>query len=84
MNGEARRRFKQEKLTEHFFLCIHNRAHEDFKVQIIGHCDPNEQETREDFCIFYLDKEEHADMRPEVNSNRFEVLLSVKVSLQLR
>ena len=29
--------------------------HEDIKVQIICHCDPNDQEAREDFWIFYLD-----------------------------
>ena len=84
LNGEERRGFKKEKLIEHFFLCIHNGAYEDFKVQIIGHCDPNDQETLENFWIFYLDKEEHADMRPEVNSNRFEISLSVKVSLQCK
>ena len=42
LNGEERRGFKKEKLIEHFFLCIHNGAYEDFKVQIIGHCDPND------------------------------------------
>ena len=26
-------------------------AREDIKVQVIGHCDPNDQEAREDFCI---------------------------------
>ena len=45
---EGRRGFKQEKLIEHFFLCSHNGTHEDIKVQIISHCDPNGQETRED------------------------------------
>ena len=45
---EGRRGIKQEKLTEHFFLCSHNGTHEDIKVQIISHCDPNGQETRED------------------------------------
>ena len=29
--------------------------HEDIKVQIICHYDPNDQEAREDFWIFYLD-----------------------------
>ena len=57
-------------------------AHEDFKVQIIGHYNPNDQETREDFQIFHLDKEEHADTRPEVNSNRFQISLCVKVSIR--
>ena len=46
---------KQEKLIEHFFLFSHNGTHEDTKVQIIGHCDPNNQEDREDFWIFRLD-----------------------------
>ena len=27
----------------------HNGTHEDIKVQIISHCDQNNQETREDF-----------------------------------
>ena len=30
-------------------------THEDIKVQIIGHCDPDGQEDREDFWIFHLD-----------------------------
>ena len=32
-------------------LLSHNGAHEDIKVQIIGHCDPNDQEDR----VFWLD-----------------------------
>ena len=55
LNEEGRRRFKQENLIENFFLLSHNGTHEDIKVQITGHCDPNGQETREDFWIFYLD-----------------------------
>ena len=54
LNVKGRRVFKQEKLIEHFFLCSHNRTHEDIKVQIIRHCDPNDQETREDFWIWIL------------------------------
>ena len=46
---------KQEKLIEHFFLFSHNGTHENIKVQIIGHCDPNDQENRENFWIFHLD-----------------------------
>ena len=46
LNGEGRRRFKKEKLIEHFLLLSHNGTHEDIKVQIIGHCDPNYQENR--------------------------------------
>ena len=45
-NGEGRREFKQEKLIENFFLRSQNGTHEDIKVQIIGHCDPNDQEAR--------------------------------------
>ena len=54
-NGEGRGEFKQERLIEHFFLCSYNGTQEDIKVQIIGHCDPNDQEAREDFWIFHLD-----------------------------
>ena len=36
-------------------MCSHYGAHQDFKVQVIGHCDPNDQEAREDFWIFHLD-----------------------------
>ena len=49
LSRKGRRGFKQEKLIEHFFLLSHNGTHEDIKVQIIGHCDPNDQEAREDF-----------------------------------
>ena len=55
MNGEGRCELKQEKLIEHLFMCSYNETHEDIKVQIIVHCDPNNQEAREDFWIFYLD-----------------------------
>ena len=48
---KGRRELKQEKLIDCFFLCSHNRTHEDIKVQVIGHFDPNDQEAREDFCI---------------------------------
>ena len=54
LNGEGSRGFKQEKLIENFFLLSHNGTREDIKVQI-GHCEPNNQEAREDFWIFYLD-----------------------------
>ena len=40
---------KSAPLIEHFFLCSRKEKHEDIKVQIIGHCDPNNQEAREDF-----------------------------------
>ena len=51
---EGRRGFKQEKLIQHFFLCIRNGTHEDIKVQMNDHCDRNDQEAREDFWIFHL------------------------------
>ena len=52
---EGIRGFKQEKLIEHFFLCSHNVTPEDIKVQTVGHCDPNDQDAREDFSISHLD-----------------------------
>ena len=55
LNGEGRRGFKQEKSIENFFLCSHNGTHEDIKVRVIDHCDPNDQEAREDFWIFHRD-----------------------------
>ena len=55
LNGEERREFKQGKLIDDSFLCSHNGTHEDIKVQMIGHCDLNDQEPREDFWIFHLD-----------------------------
>ena len=53
--GEGRRGFKQEKSIEYFFLRSHNGTHEDIKVQVIGHCDPNGQEARKDFWDFHQD-----------------------------
>ena len=55
LNGEGRRGFKQKKLIEHFFLLSHHGTHEGIKVQIIGHCDPDNQEVREYFWIFHLE-----------------------------
>ena len=55
LNGERSRGFKQEKSTENFFLLSHNGTRQDIKVQIIGHCETNDQEAREDFWMFYLD-----------------------------
>ena len=55
LNREGRRRFKQEKSIEHFFLCGRNGTHKDIKVRVTDHCDPNDQEAREDFWIFHLD-----------------------------
>ena len=54
LNGEGRRGFNQERFIEHFSLCSHNEKHKDIKVQTIGHCDPNDQDAREDFWIFHL------------------------------
>ena len=51
LNEEGRRGFKQEKLIENFFLLSHNGTREDIKVQIIGHCDPNDQEAKEDLDL---------------------------------
>ena len=53
--GEGKRGFKQEKLIEHFFCPNHKRVHKDISVQIIDHCDPNDLERPEDFCIYHLD-----------------------------
>ena len=50
LNGEGRRGFTKEKLIQHFLLLSHNGTHEDIKVQLIGHCDPNYQENRV-FCL---------------------------------
>ena len=55
LNGEGSHGFKQEKFIENFFLLSHNGARENIKVQMIGHCDPNDQEAREEFWIFYMD-----------------------------
>ena len=55
LSEEWRRGFKQEKLIVNFFPVSHNVTREDIKVQMIGHCDSNNQEAREDFWIFYLD-----------------------------
>ena len=55
LNWEGSRGSKQEMLIENFFLLGHNGTREDIKVQIIGHCDPNDQEAREEFWIFYLE-----------------------------
>ena len=52
--GEGKRGFKQEKLIEHFFCPNHNGTHKDISVQIIGHCNSNDQETEEDFWIYHL------------------------------
>ena len=53
--GEGKRGFKQKKLIKHFFCPNHSGTHKDISVQIIDHCDPNDQERREDFSIYHLD-----------------------------
>ena len=55
LHGEGTHTFKQEKLIEHFFSCSQNWIHEDIIVEISDHCDPNDQEARENFWIFHLD-----------------------------
>ena len=46
--------FKQEKLIEQFFFPSHSGTHKDISIQIIDHCDPNDQKRREDFWIYHL------------------------------
>ena len=46
--GEERRGFVQEKLMEHFYNQNHHGAQRDIIVQIIDHCNPNNQEQREE------------------------------------
>ena len=53
--GEGRCGSKQEKLIKNFFLYSDSVIHEDVKVQIIDHFDPNDQEARENFWIFHPD-----------------------------
>ena len=55
LNGGGKHGFRKEKLIEHFLLLSHYGTHEDIKVQINGHCYPNNQEDRKDFWIFDLD-----------------------------
>ena len=50
-----RKGFKQEKFIEHFLCPNHNGTHNDISLQIIDHCDPNDQERREVFWIHHLD-----------------------------
>ena len=53
--GEGKRGFQQERFIEHYFQNNHNGTHHDIAVKIIDHCDPNDQERREDFWIYTLD-----------------------------
>ena len=52
--GEGRRDFVQEKLIEHFYSQNHHGTYGDMIVQIIDHCDPNDQEKRENIWIHKL------------------------------
>ena len=47
MYGEGRRKFKQEKLIEHFYGENHSDTHQDINVKIIDFCDPNDHEKRD-------------------------------------
>ena len=55
MYGEGKQGFKQEKLIEDFFCPNHSGIHKDIYIKIIDHCNPNDQERREDFWIYHLD-----------------------------
>ena len=52
--GARRRGFVQEKLIEHFYSQDHHGTHGDMIVQIIDHCDPNDQEQLENFWMLKL------------------------------
>ena len=81
LKGEGSRGFKQEKLIENFLLSSHNGTCEDIQVQIIGHCDPNDQEAREDFWNFYLYILHLKDLNQKCVLkyciNRFSILMSI-------
>ena len=51
MYGEGRRKFKQEKLIEHFHSKNHSDTHQDINVKIIDFCDPNDHEKRDNFWM---------------------------------
>ena len=51
-------------------MLSHNGTYEDIKVQIIGHCDPNDQGARKDFWIFFQD-----DLHPK----RFKLETHIKI-----
>ena len=46
---------KGKRGFKHFFCPYHGGTHKDISVQIIDHCDPNDQERQEDFSIYHLD-----------------------------
>ena len=45
----------QEKMISHFFTENHNDCSKDMSVQIIDHCDQNDKERRESYCIETLE-----------------------------
>ena len=55
MNFKVMYRKKQEKLIEHVFCPNHSGTHKDIYVQTIDHCNPNNQQRRGYFRIYYLD-----------------------------
>ena len=46
--------FGYEKLIEHFCRQNHHGTHRDMNLQIIDHCDPNDQEKQENFWMYKL------------------------------
>ena len=54
LHGGEKRGFKQQKLIEHFLCPNHSGTHKDISAPIIDHCNPNDQERREDFWIHHL------------------------------
>ena len=55
LKGQRGAKVKQEKLFEHFCTENHDRTLKSMKVQIIDHCDPQDQEKREFFWEHTLD-----------------------------
>ena len=55
LKGQHGAKVKQEKLFEHFCTENHDRTLKSMKVQIIDHCDPQDQDKREFFWEHTLD-----------------------------
>ena len=55
LKGQREAKVKQEKLFEHFCTENHDRTLKSMKVQIIDHCDPQDQEKRKFFWEHTLD-----------------------------
>ena len=55
LKGQRGAKVKQEKLFEQFCTENHDRTLKSMKVQIIDHCDPQDQEKREFFWEHTLD-----------------------------